>query len=77
MISSIVSSRTARRPLAPVLRKVAFSAMAQTAASVNLSLVFSNSNNFLYCKKIIYPTKEEINNHKKYLKSNFKKNFFN
>ena len=24
--------------------------------------------NFLYCKKIIYPTKEEINNHKQYLK---------
>jgi DNA polymerase-3 subunit epsilon len=33
--------------------------------------------NYLYCKKIIYPTKEEINNHKQYLKSNFKKNFFN
>jgi len=33
--------------------------------------------NYLYCKKIIYPTKEEINNHKEYLKSNFKKNFFN
>ena len=32
--------------------------------------------NFLYCKKIIYPTKEEINNHKQYLKSTFKKNFF-
>jgi len=32
--------------------------------------------NFSYCKKIIYPTKEEINNHKQYLKSNFKKNFF-
>ena len=31
---------------------------------------------FSYCKKIIYPTKEEINNHKQYLKSNFKKNFF-
>ena len=33
--------------------------------------------NFSYCKKIIYPTKEEINNHKQYLKSTFKKNFFN
>ena len=33
--------------------------------------------NFAYCKKIIYPTKEEINNHKQYLKSKFKKNFFN
>jgi DNA polymerase-3 subunit epsilon len=32
--------------------------------------------NFSYCKKIIYPTKEEINNHKQYLKSTFKKNFF-
>ena len=32
--------------------------------------------NYLYCKKIIYPTKEEINNHKQYLKSTFKKNFF-
>ena len=31
---------------------------------------------FSYCKKIIYPTKEEINNHKQYLKSSFKKNFF-
>ena len=33
--------------------------------------------NYLYCKKIIYPTKEEMNNHKQYLKSAFKKNFFN
>ena len=33
--------------------------------------------NYLYCKKIISATEEEINNHKKYLKSNFKKNFFN
>ena len=32
---------------------------------------------FSYCKKIIYPTKKEINNHKQYLKSKFKKNFFN
>ena len=32
--------------------------------------------NFSYCKKIIYPTKEEIKNHKQYLKSTFKKNFF-
>ena len=31
---------------------------------------------FSYCKKIIYPTKEETNNHKQYLKSTFKKNFF-
>ena len=32
--------------------------------------------NFSYCKKIIYPTKEETSNHKKYLKSSLKKNFF-
>ena len=33
--------------------------------------------NFSYCKKIIYPTKEETINHKQYLKSFFKKFFFN
>ena len=33
-------------------------------------------NNMLYCKKIIFPTKEEIKNHNKYLKSKFNKNFF-
>ena len=32
---------------------------------------------FSYCKKIIYPTNEETNNHKQYLKSSFKKNYFN
>ena len=32
---------------------------------------------FSYCKKIIYPTKEETSNHKQYLKSSFKKFFFN
>ena len=31
---------------------------------------------FSYCKKIIYPTKDETSNHKQYLKSSFKKNFF-
>ena len=35
-----------------------------------------NLNNFLYCKKIIYPTKEEIKLHKQYLKSKFNKNYF-
>ena len=33
-------------------------------------------NNMMYCKKIIFPTKEEIKNHNKYLKSKFNKNFF-
>ena len=32
---------------------------------------------FSYCKKIIYPTKEETSNHKQYLKSSFKNFFFN
>ena len=36
-----------------------------------------NLNNMMYCKKIIFPTKEEIKNHNKYLKSKFNKNFFN
>ncbi len=31
----------------------------------------------LYFKKIIHPTETEINNHKKYLKQNLKKNYFN
>ena len=33
-------------------------------------------NNMMYCKKIIFPTKEEIKSHDKYLKSKFNKNFF-
>ena len=33
-------------------------------------------NNFLYCKKIISPSREEKENHKAYLKLKFKKNFF-
>ena len=32
---------------------------------------------FLYFKKIILPSDEEISNHKKYLKNRLKKNFFN
>ena len=32
--------------------------------------------NLLYCKKIIYPTKEETKSHKEYLKSKVSKNFF-
>ena len=33
--------------------------------------------NLSYCKKIIHPTKVELEKHKKYLKSSLKKNFFN
>ena len=35
-----------------------------------------NLNNYKYYKKIITPTDEEINLHKKYLKNSLKKNFF-
>ena len=35
-----------------------------------------DANNLLYCKKIIYPTENEIKLHKKYLKNKFNKNFF-
>tara|TARA_Y100000590_G_scaffold426263_1_gene535172 strand:- start:872 stop:1540 length:669 start_codon:yes stop_codon:yes gene_type:complete len=34
-------------------------------------------NDSLYCKKIIYPTQEEIKKHKDYVKLKFNKNFFN
>ena len=36
-----------------------------------------NKLNVPYFKKIILPTEDEIKNHKEYLKSNLKKNFFN
>ena len=36
-----------------------------------------NSHESLYFKKILKPTSEEINNHKKYLKDFLKNNFFN
>tara|TARA_B100000029_G_scaffold495170_1_gene559860 strand:+ start:941 stop:1609 length:669 start_codon:yes stop_codon:yes gene_type:complete len=35
-----------------------------------------NLNNNIYCKKIIFPNKNEVDLHKKYLKSKLKKNFF-
>jgi len=34
------------------------------------------TNNLLYCNKIIYPTKDELESHKKFLKSKISKNFF-
>tara|TARA_B100001250_G_scaffold42779_1_gene33783 strand:- start:216 stop:884 length:669 start_codon:yes stop_codon:yes gene_type:complete len=39
-------------------------------------IVNKNSKSLTYCKKIIYPNKNEIELHKKYLKHNLKKNFF-
>lgn len=47
-----------------------FKVIENDKSSLNLS---SDS----YCKKIIFPTKEELESHKQYLKSNLKKNFFN
>jgi len=38
----------------------------------NINLI----NNILYCKKVIGPSKEEIELHKKFLKKNLKKNYF-
>jgi len=34
------------------------------------------TSNSLYCKKIIHPTKNELENHRKFLKSKISKNFF-
>ena len=45
----------------------------QDSEKVNLD---SNKKS-LYFKKIIKPTEEEMQTHKKYLKSSLKKNFFN
>ena len=44
--------------------------------SLEKAKVDIDTSNLLYCKKIIYPTKEEIKNHKEYLKSKVNKNFF-
>ena len=45
--------------------------------SLEKAKVDIDTSNLLYCKKIIYPTKEETKNHKEYLKSKVSKNFFN
>ena len=45
--------------------------------SLEKAKVDIDTSNLLYCKKIIYPTKEEIKNHKEYLKSKGSKFFFN
>ena len=36
-----------------------------------------NNSDVLYCKKVIKPSEEELNNHKNFLKKDLKKNFFN
>ncbi|WP_440930293.1 DNA polymerase III subunit epsilon [Candidatus Pelagibacter sp.] len=45
--------------------------------SENKDIIDVNDNNFQYFKKIIKPTEEEITLHKKFLKNNLKKNYFN
>jgi len=37
----------------------------------------TNNENVLYFKKVVSPTSEELNNHKNYLKTHLKKNYFN
>ena len=37
----------------------------------------NNISNTSYCKKVITPSKQELINHKEYLKNNLKKNYFN
>ena len=37
----------------------------------------NENTNLAYFKKVIYPTSKELENHKKYLKINLKKNYFN
>src|SRR5262245_61460904 len=54
MISSMTSSRIARRPRAPVPRLSASRAIAATASSVNLSRTFSRSKYFWYCLMIAF-----------------------
>ena len=49
MTLSSTSSRMARRPRAPVARRMACSATASRASSVNSSSTFSSSKNFWYC----------------------------
>ena len=43
----------------------------------NENYEYSSTSKVEYFKKIIAPTTEELENHKKYLKENLKKNFFN
>jgi len=45
----------------------------QSEKKENLDLV----NNLMYYKKIIEPSKEELDLHKKFLKKSLKKNYFN
>src|SRR5918996_2977233 len=54
MISSMTSSRIARRPRAPVPRLSASRTMAATASSVNLRRTFSRSKYFWYCLMIAF-----------------------
>tara|TARA_B100000427_G_C15479508_1_gene582278 strand:- start:424 stop:1092 length:669 start_codon:yes stop_codon:yes gene_type:complete len=64
-----------------LLSKVYINLIDQKEPSLNFKInedEVSNKNfiNINYCKKIIYPSKIESDLHKKYLKSNLKKNFF-
>ncbi len=62
-----------------LLSKVYINLIDQKEPSLNFQNQVSemdNLKNFSYCKKVINPTPEEINNHKIYTKNYLKKNFF-
>ena len=65
-----------------LLAKIYINLLDQKEPSLNFQnsdtekLDLNNDEINLYCKKIIKPTDEEIDLHKKYLKENLKKNFF-
>ena len=44
--------------------------------SVDINSVETRNKNINYSKKIIYPTPEELEKHKEFLRRNFKKNFY-
>ncbi len=65
-----------------LLSKVYINLIDQKEPSLNFSnlsekLENEDKNNILYFKKVVSPNSEEIKNHKKFLKYNLKKNFFN
>ena len=65
-----------------LLSKVYINLIDQKEPTLDFKVIENDKNSLnlssdSYCKKIILPTKEELESHKQYLKSNLKKNFFN
>tara|TARA_Y100000816_G_scaffold290548_1_gene279515 strand:+ start:1595 stop:2257 length:663 start_codon:yes stop_codon:yes gene_type:complete len=42
----------------------------------NENIIIKDKQNFLYCKKVVKPSLDELQNHEEYLKTKLKKNFF-